>query len=136
MDRAIEKFGLDFEQKYNVAICGQTGSGKSTMINGLRFLPDTHPNAARVGVNECTAEMKDYPFPNLDHLVLWDCPGAGTQRHPLKTYFLDKFLFAFDWLVFVYAKRRGIFVLVREKSGSRFKNVWTGKIIRKRIYVD
>ena len=75
--------------------------GKSSLVNGIRLLPDDHPNAAKVGEVEMTAVAQRYPHPALPHFVVWDLPGAGTPAHPIASYFDDKCLIAFDALVLV-----------------------------------
>ena len=103
--QARAKHNIDVVNNYNFAVCGQTGSGKSTLINAIRGLPDGHPDAAPVDEIECTAAIKSYPMPDMPHVLLWDMPGAGTAAHPAETYFHDKTLYAFDFLIVVTAER-------------------------------
>jgi len=96
-DAAKENLDLDFENYYNICIAGRSGVGKSTLINGLRGLKQGDPGAAAVHEKECATKMTKYPHPNAKYLILWDCPGSDTQKHPRETYFYDKFLFGFDF---------------------------------------
>ena len=98
------KFGFD-PSNFNFAITGQSGVGKSTLINAIRGLGDYDIGAARIDVNECTHEVKGYPHPDVKHLVLYDLPGAGTDSHPIDKYFCDKGLYAVDFMLVVMAKR-------------------------------
>merc|ERR1719321_241370 len=59
----------------NVAITGQSGTGKSTLINTLRDVPDDAPNAAKTGVGETTMDANPYKFPQCEFATLYDLPG-------------------------------------------------------------
>lgn len=54
-----QKEGLDPDRGY-VAICGPSGSGKSSLVNALRGLLNSDPDAARVGTTEATTEKQEY----------------------------------------------------------------------------
>eukprot|EP00042_Codosiga_hollandica_P044899 m.448987 g.448987 ORF g.448987 m.448987 type:complete len:365 (+) comp56895_c0_seq2:285-1379(+) len=97
--------GIDPNNHYNIAVCGQTGTGKSSLINALRGLRDTDVGAARVDITECTMKAARYDHPDIPHLKLWDIPGAGTKTHPAATYFDDQRLYAFDIILVVSAER-------------------------------
>jgi len=73
--------------------------GKSTLVNGIRLIPESDLRAARVGEIETTMTPAQYPHPTLQHFVVWDIPGAGTASHPISTYFEKNCLIAFDVLV-------------------------------------
>ncbi len=47
-----------------IGITGESGCGKSTFINTMRGLDAEDPNAAEVGVTECTTEPTPYVHPN------------------------------------------------------------------------
>jgi GTP-binding protein EngB required for normal cell division len=102
---ARDRMGIDVVKNYNFAFVGQSGSGKSSLINAVRGIGDTEPDSATVGEIETTASVKSYWFRNNDYVVLWDLPGAGTTQHPSATYFEDKALFAFDCLIIVSSER-------------------------------
>jgi len=102
-----EKLKLDSKNFYNIALIGQAGVGKSAMINGLRTLKAGDPSEAKEGEIETTGKMTRYQHPIATRLMLWDCPGSGTQAHGQATYFYDNYLFCFDYLVIVFAVRLG-----------------------------
>ncbi|KAI8138453.1 interferon-inducible GTPase-domain-containing protein [Fennellomyces sp. T-0311] len=110
IDQATKDFlkaeiGINCEKFYNVAIVGRSGTGKSSLINGIAGYLDGDPRAAKTGEVETTAKPKGYQHPDLQSLILWDMPGAGTEAHDAEEYFNEKFLYAFDTLIIVIADR-------------------------------
>ena len=67
----------------NIAVTGQSGSGKSTFINTVRGLAADDKGAANIGRTE---ELHSYPHPDNPNLLLWDLPGVGTPKFPRDTY--------------------------------------------------
>jgi DNA segregation ATPase FtsK/SpoIIIE-like protein len=88
------------------AVCGPSGSGKSSLINALRGLKSNEEGAAKTGVVECTEKMQRYPDPRAEmpypRFVWYDVPGAGTSKIPGWQYFIQQGLFIFDFVVLVY----------------------------------
>uniref|UniRef100_A0A7S4WC96 IRG-type G domain-containing protein n=1 Tax=Alexandrium monilatum TaxID=311494 RepID=A0A7S4WC96_9DINO len=83
----------------NVGVVGNSGVGKSLLINQLRGLSHGMDGWAPVGINETTVKVSMYAFPSEHRVRLWDFPGAGTPDLPLGTYvarmglrYLDKVL--------------------------------------------
>ncbi len=58
-------------QGINIALFGQTSTGKSTMLNAL-----LGQNVAATGVGETTKEIKAYPGTGF---TLWDVPGRNDE---------------------------------------------------------
>ncbi|GCC34554.1 hypothetical protein chiPu_0013029 [Chiloscyllium punctatum] len=52
----------------NIAVTGETGSGKSTFINVMRGLRDGDKGAAKTGTTETTMEPTSYSHPNLPNV--------------------------------------------------------------------
>uniref|UniRef100_A0AC34RN46 IRG-type G domain-containing protein n=1 Tax=Panagrolaimus sp. JU765 TaxID=591449 RepID=A0AC34RN46_9BILA len=102
---ACDKFKINSNTDYNFGITGQSGVGKSTLINAICGYDDNDPRAAKVDIVECTETVGRYPHPMLKHLILYDLPGAGTIEHPSHTYFCDKRLYVFDCLLLVMSER-------------------------------
>ncbi|XP_072914681.1 interferon-inducible GTPase 5-like [Hemitrygon akajei] len=111
----VEKVKCLIEQKLaelentelNIAVTGETGTGKSTFINAMRGLRSTDPRAAKVGIWESTMEPTRYPHPNLPNVCYWDLPGIGSTKFPAGTY-LRKMKF----------ERYNFFIII---SACRFK---------------
>lgn len=67
------------DARVRVAVFGQPGAGKSSLVNGL-----TGRSQARVGVHtDTTTDARVYACGQLD---LIDLPGYGTERFPSATY--------------------------------------------------
>jgi GTP-binding protein EngB required for normal cell division len=103
MRKAKEDLKLDTANCYNFAFVGHTKTGKSSLINAIRGIEDTHPDAAGVNITECTMETKPYTFPDqqFKHVKIYDIPGSGTITHNSESYYEDKCLCAFDCLIIV-----------------------------------
>ena len=93
-------------EKLHFAVCGSSGSGKSSLVNAFRGLKNNSQQAAPTGVVETTKAITRYPEPRIElpykRLVWFDCPGAGTLEIPGWQYFNQQGLFIFDIIVLVY----------------------------------
>ena len=90
----------------HLAICGNSGSGKSSLINAFCGFANHDARAAPAGVVETTIAINRYPdaraeFPH-SHFVWFDVPGAGTLSIPGWQYFNKQGLFIFDVIILVY----------------------------------
>ena len=94
------------EDRLHFAVCGPSGSGKSSLINALRGLKNGQEGSAKTGVVECTAALQRYPDPRKNipysRFVWYDVPGAGTSKIPGWQYFNRQGLFIFDFIILVY----------------------------------
>ncbi|MCI4376289.1 hypothetical protein PGIGA_G00186540 [Pangasianodon gigas] len=70
----------------NIAVTGESGSGKSTFINAFRGLGDEDEDSAETGVVETTTVPTAYPYPKFPNVKLWDLPGIGTPRFKADEY--------------------------------------------------
>jgi flagellar biosynthesis GTPase FlhF len=93
-------------EKLHFAVCGSSGSGKSSLINAFRGLTNIDPGAAPAGIIETTMSVTRYPDPHdeLPHsrFIWFDVPGAGTLDVPSWQYFNEQGLFVFDIIILVY----------------------------------
>lgn len=105
VETARRTLGMDVLNQYNFAFVGQTGCGKSTLINSLRHMEESHPDAARVAEVEGTVYIKKYIYPTHPHVALWDFPGAGSKRQPVENYFERNLIYAFDCILILSSER-------------------------------
>ncbi|KAF8805998.1 hypothetical protein BYT27DRAFT_7339270 [Phlegmacium glaucopus] len=112
-------------EKLHYAVCGSSGSGKSSLINAFCGLKNNSSQAARTGIVETTTTITRYPDPRQSmpyrRLVWFDCPGAGTLKVPGYQYFKQHGLFIFDAVVLVYDTRFTEIDLCIIQNCERFK---------------
>ncbi|XP_053383701.1 T-cell-specific guanine nucleotide triphosphate-binding protein 2-like [Mercenaria mercenaria] len=104
---------------FNIAVTGQSGSGKSSLINALRGLKEEDVGAAQVGEKETSSKYCSYPHPNHGRFIFWDLPGVGTDKFPQKTYMES-----------IHASRYDFFLIV---SSGRFhsQDIWLANEVLK-----
>ncbi|XP_060593492.1 interferon-gamma-inducible GTPase 10-like [Ruditapes philippinarum] len=91
--------------KIKIAVTGNSGAGKTSLINALRGIHHGDENAAEEGVKETTKKKTSYSFPGNDQIELYDIPGVGTLKHPIKSYMLDMNFEQYDFVVIVSSQR-------------------------------
>ncbi|TFJ96305.1 branched-chain amino acid aminotransferase [Platysternon megacephalum] len=119
--RTLESFN---SHTLNIAVTGESGSGKSSLINAMRGLHAGDEGAAETGMLDTMGEPMAYPDPVLPGVNLWDLPGVGTSYFPLDSYCERLNLSRYDFFIIVGAQRfRSDHArLVREiqRMGKRF----------------
>lgn len=106
MIRYLEDNIVEWKSKiFNIAITGNSGVGKSSLINTLRDLKPRDNGAARVGVTETTLTEKQYMYPRNDRVILTDLPGMGTLRFPRRKYLKHIDYGKFDIFIIVFTGR-------------------------------
>ncbi|XP_060584641.1 interferon-inducible GTPase 1-like isoform X2 [Ruditapes philippinarum] len=91
--------------KWNVAVTGKSGAGKSSFINAVLGLKVGHAGAADTDVKECTNCIMPYHTPNMEHVVLWDLPGLGTDTYKKDNYVEKLNLFEYDFFLVLGSER-------------------------------
>ncbi|XP_075398851.1 interferon-gamma-inducible GTPase 10-like [Tenrec ecaudatus] len=89
----------------NIAVTGESGSGKSSFINALRGIGHEETDAAACGVVETTMERKSYTHPKFPCVTLWDLPGIGTTKFQPQEYLKKMNFHEYDFFIIVCAQR-------------------------------
>lgn len=128
--QAQNKLDINF-RTYNLAILGQLGTGKSSLINAARQVNGGDGYACVDELQSFESVVKYRFSDEHPHIYLWDMPSVNSFAHPKDSYFEDNFLYLFDFLVILFedrltdfdlqlarmAKRHGVgFAFVRSKS--------------------
>lgn len=107
----------------NVAFTGESGVGKSSLINKICGMKPSDPGAAQVGAGtETTQEVTFYTSARYPGVRFWDLPGAGTPNNPAATYLRDRGIRYYDSLQIVTRDR------FMETDGALFKEATRWKI--------
>ncbi|XP_074548746.1 interferon-inducible GTPase 5-like [Halichoeres trimaculatus] len=89
----------------NIAITGETGSGKSTFVNAIRGVDNWDERAAPTGVKETTMAVTPYLHPNFPNVTFSDLPGVGTMAFPAARYLKLVGFEKFDFFIIISADR-------------------------------
>ncbi|XP_028633538.1 uncharacterized protein LOC114629635 [Grammomys surdaster] len=91
----------------NIAVTGETGTGKSSFINALRGVreEEEEENAAPTGVLETTMMRNPYPHPKIPNVTIWDLPGIGTTKFEPKNYLTEMKFGEYDFFIIISAAR-------------------------------
>ena len=90
----------------NIAITGNSGTGKSSYINAIRGLEGDDEGAAAVGETETTVgDPISYQDPRNHNLLYWDLPGVGTSKYPKGTYLSQVGFEKFDFYILISSQR-------------------------------
>ncbi|XP_041639207.1 interferon-inducible GTPase 5-like [Cheilinus undulatus] len=89
----------------NIAVTGESGSGKSTFVNAFRGIGDDAEGAAPTGPVETTMEATQYPHPVYPNVILWDLPGIGTPTFSAAEYLKKVKFEKFDFFIIISADR-------------------------------
>ncbi|XP_048190102.1 T-cell-specific guanine nucleotide triphosphate-binding protein 2-like [Perognathus longimembris pacificus] len=88
-----------------VAVIGESGAGKSSLINALRGLGHEEEGSARVGVVETTMKKTPYQHPKYLNVIFWDLPGTGTLEFSPESYLETVQFSQYDFFLLVSSSR-------------------------------
>ncbi|XP_005995763.1 interferon-inducible GTPase 5-like [Latimeria chalumnae] len=91
--------------KLDIAVTGETGTGKSSFINAIRGLDDEDGAAATTGVVDTTMKPTKYPYPNHPNVNLWDLPGIGAQNFKADEYLQQVNFSRYDFFIIITSER-------------------------------
>ncbi|XP_045174922.2 T-cell-specific guanine nucleotide triphosphate-binding protein 2-like [Mercenaria mercenaria] len=89
----------------NIAVIGQSGKGKSSLINALRGLTEADKDAAAVGEQETTRKCTPYSHPKYNNIMYWDIPGCSKETFEKKKYLQQINYRYYDYFLIVSSER-------------------------------
>ncbi|XP_051024248.1 uncharacterized protein LOC127208734 [Acomys russatus] len=90
----------------NIAVMGETGTGKSSLINTLQGVgPEEEGATASTGVVCTTTERTAYQYTKFPGVTLWDLPGIGSTAFQLHDYLKKIHFEEYDFFIIVSSGR-------------------------------
>ncbi|XP_072906192.1 interferon-inducible GTPase 5-like [Hemitrygon akajei] len=103
---AIERKSKQFENvQIRIAVMGESGWGKSTLINALLELNENEKGAAPTGTKETTKKITSYAHHTLPNVQYYDFPGLKTPMLPVKQFMKEANFSQYDLGIIVTAAR-------------------------------
>ncbi|XP_038625481.1 interferon-inducible GTPase 1-like [Tachyglossus aculeatus] len=96
-----EKLEAAEKAPLNIAVTGESGSGKSTFINALRGLGAEEEGSAPTGAVETTTEPTPYQHPKFPNVILWDLPSIGTPNFQPEEYLIKVEFKRYDFMIII-----------------------------------
>uniref|UniRef100_A0A674D805 Immunity-related GTPase family, e4 n=1 Tax=Salmo trutta TaxID=8032 RepID=A0A674D805_SALTR len=85
----------------NIAVTGESGSGKSTFVNALLGLRDGDKGAPETGEMETTMKAIRYSHPTMPNMIIWDLPGISTPYIKAKKYLKEVKFETYDFFIII-----------------------------------
>ncbi|XP_069804158.1 interferon-inducible GTPase 5-like [Dendropsophus ebraccatus] len=102
----VKKSLEDIDQvPLNIAVTGESGSGKSTFINVIRGLNDEEEGSAKTGVVATTMYPTAYSHPHHRNVRYWDLPGIGSPGFTPLDYLQTVKFYQYDFFLIITTER-------------------------------
>ncbi|KAI7790616.1 putative immunity-related GTPase family [Triplophysa rosa] len=109
MPTAITKIKNVLEQQdrveLNIAVTGESGSGKSSFVNAFRGIGDEEEGSDKTGPVETTKKTQVYLHPKYENVKVWDLPGIGTPNFKANEYLRQVQFERYDFFIIIASDR-------------------------------
>nr|XP_033819422.1 interferon-inducible GTPase 5-like [Geotrypetes seraphini]XP_033819423.1 interferon-inducible GTPase 5-like [Geotrypetes seraphini] len=89
----------------DIAVIGETGSGKSSFVNALRNVTAFGGEEAETGVTATTKIAAAFPYLGAPNIHVWDLPGFGAPDLPMEQYLENMQLDRYDFFIVIASER-------------------------------
>lgn len=104
-EKLMESLDTLESAKLDIAITGESGSGKSTFVNAIRGIDDEDEDSAQTGVVETTMAPTPYLHPQHPNVTVWDLPGIGTETFQSAEYLKQVCFERYDFFIIIATER-------------------------------
>ncbi|XP_078536393.1 interferon-inducible GTPase 5-like [Lissotriton helveticus] len=104
-EKLMESLDTLESAKLDIAITGESGSGKSTFVNAIRGIDDEDEDSAQTGVVETTMAPTPYLHPQYPNVTVWDLPGIGTETFQSAEYLKQVCFEQYDFFIIIATER-------------------------------
>lgn len=123
--KAVAEFDQLLNVSLNIAVTGNTGSGKSSFINALQGLSDDDDGAAPTGVTETTMKVAMYEHPGMPNVKIWDLPGIGSPNFKADKYLKEVKFDTYDFFIILSSERfRDNDIMLAKEIKKKKKNFY------------
>ncbi|PYI01346.1 hypothetical protein BO78DRAFT_436172 [Aspergillus sclerotiicarbonarius CBS 121057] len=100
-----ERYDAGWPDGFHFAVMGASGTDKSSLVNALSEVQNSHPDAAPVGTTETTREVHRYEVRRNEVMWMHDIPSVSAASVEEASFFSTYKLRLYDLVLVVYSDR-------------------------------